>query len=68
MDKKWQIEQLLYMLLSDCFSDYATRISDAIIDQVVEDVEECADPVKWNEDDVRLAAGRVIMRALNLEC
>lgn len=68
MDKKWQIKQLLSILLSDCFADYATRITDEIIDQVVEDVEECADPVEWNTDDVRLAAGRVIMHALNLEC
>ena len=68
MDKKRNIEQLLHMLLSDCCADYTTRIVDEIIDRVVEDVEECADPVEWNIDGVRLAVGRVFMQSLNLEC
>ena len=41
--------------------DYWPRISEAIIDDVIRNVEETADEEEWNEDDVRLAVGRVLL-------
>lgn len=46
---------------------YWPCIIDAILDKVAQDVEECADPKEWNEDDVRLAVGRVLCEALGIE-
>lgn len=47
------------MLCKSISDDYVDIILDEIIDDVVEDVECCADE-NWNEDDVRLAIGRVL--------
>ena len=46
---------------------YWEKIADVIIDDVVKDVNECADPQDWDEDDVRLAVGRVILERLGIE-
>jgi hypothetical protein len=68
MDKKDIIRKMIFGLLVDAVTDnYVNNIADAIIDDVVNDVDECADPVEWNEDDVRLAVGRAFMSKLNLE-
>ena len=48
-------------------SYYWEKIADVIIDDVVKDVNECADPQDWDEDDVRLAVGRVILERLDIE-
>lgn len=51
------------MLRKSISDDYVDNILDEIIDDVVEDVECCADE-NWNEDDVRLAIGRVLCNRL----
>ena len=68
-EKKEKIRDVMEWLtagrqLSD---EYWPRIIDAILDKVAQDVDECADPDEWNEDDVRLAVGRVLCEALGIE-
>lgn len=46
--------------------DYTGRIVDAILDDVVEDVELCADD-DYTPDDVRLAVGRALCDRLGIE-
>ena len=61
-----EIRNVAYDILTDSVSDcYSHYIIDDIIDDVVDDVEEAADG-NWNEDDVRFAIGRVLMKRLNL--
>ena len=36
------------------------NLADAIIDEVVEDIEECADPDDWNSEDIRIGIVRVL--------
>ena len=47
--------------------EYWGRIADEILEEVCQDVEETADEEEWNEDDVRLAVGRVLCGKLGLE-
>lgn len=47
--------------------DYYGRICDAILPEVEKDVKETADKDNWNEDDVRLAIGRVLCDRLGIE-
>lgn len=47
--------------------DYWPGISKSILDDVVADVQECADNEEWNEDDVRLAVGRVLCTRLGID-
>jgi len=56
-----ETERLLRLAISD---DYALDVLDYILDDVFADVRETADPVEWNEDDVRLAIGRVLLSRL----
>lgn len=66
MEKK--VRDIAFGLLVDALTDnYVNYVLDAIIDDVVADVKECADPVNWNEDDVRLAVGRAFMLKLNID-
>ena len=54
-------------MLRKCIStDYVGDIIDEIIDDVIDDVELTADK-EWNEDDIRLAVGRVICNRLGIE-
>lgn len=46
--------------------EYWGRISDSILEEVCENVEETADKEEWNEDDVRLAVGRVLCDKLGI--
>lgn len=46
-------------------ADYADRIFRDIARGVVNDLEESSD--NWNDDDVRLAVGRVLIDMLNIE-
>ena len=62
MLKKWARE-LIKQTVSD---DYADYILDVIIDDVKEDVLTSADE-DFNEDDVRFAIGRVLMKKLGIE-
>ena len=54
-------------LLKVMSDDYIRDIVDSIIDDVVRDVEECADLDSWNYDDVKLAIGRVLKSRLGIE-
>ena len=62
MLKKWARE----LLKNTVSNDYADYILDAIIDDVKEDVFASADE-NFNEDDVRFAIGRVLMKKLGIE-
>lgn len=46
--------------------DYWTAIAESIADDVVQNVRETADPEEWNEDDIRLAVGRVLCDRLGI--
>lgn len=68
MIKKTQIQLTLRSLLCIAISDdYVNDIINDIIDDVYEDVATCADQENWNEDDVRLAVGRVLCDRLGIE-
>ena len=58
-----KLETFLRMAMSD---DYSGCVAEAIVDDVIEDVECCADE-NYNEDDVRLAIGRVLCEKLGIE-
>lgn len=61
------IESEMYRLLAmSIASDYVRSIVDTLIDDVTEDVLTAADTL-WNEDDVRLAIGRVLIERLGIE-
>ena len=46
--------------------DYWTAIAESSADAVVQNVQETADPEEWNEDDIRLAVGRVLCDRLGI--
>lgn len=46
--------------------DYWTAIAESIAEDVVQNVQETADPEEWNEDDIRLAVGRVLCDRLGI--
>lgn len=48
-------------------SDYAPVIINALADDVAQDVWETADRENFNDDDVRMAVGRVLMKRLGIE-
>lgn len=67
LEKRRDIANILFPILENCVSSsYAQSIMDEILDAVVRDVDEAADPVDWNDDDVRLACGRAILAKLRL--
>ena len=47
--------------------DYIQPIAEAITEAVAQDIYESADPSEWNDDDVRLAIGRVLCKRLGIE-
>ena len=53
-------------LLGGISRDYSKSIAEAIVDDVARDVHETADHEDWCIDDVRLAAGRVLCKRLNI--
>lgn len=55
-------------ILSQIFTDneYMELVYGIIIDDVIRDIEECADE-KFNDSDVSLAVQRTLMKALNIE-
>lgn len=55
-----QIEKLLRKAISD---DYTGDILRIIFDDVIEDIKTTAD-VNYNEDDIKLALGRVLLDRL----
>lgn len=57
-----QIAWYTEFLLNKLTDDYASRICDEIIDDVIE----CADE-EWSEGDIKLAVGRVLCSRLGIE-
>ena len=67
-DMRKTVERLAFLFLENCVSSsYVKNIHENIIDDVFEDVCECADPLMFNDDDVRLAIGRVLSKRLGVE-
>lgn len=64
-DKKLIKTVVLAHVLEIMDTDQAQSVTDLIIDDVVRDVEECADGEIWNDSDVRLAIGRVLIQRLS---
>lgn len=64
-DKKLIKTVVLAHVLEIMDTDQAQSVTDLIIDDVVRDVEECADGENWNDSDVRLAIGRVLIQRLS---
>lgn len=60
------VETVRRELLNGFTGDYAGTIADAIAENVADDVAECADPNAWNDCDVRLAIGRVLLKTLGV--
>jgi hypothetical protein len=57
---------LVDILWQSCSSSYAEILTDELLEDVVRDVCECAGD-NWNDDDVRLALGRVLVNRLGIE-
>lgn len=67
-EKQKQIYAMIVKSLQNAISsDYINTVAEHILDDVVEDVEECADKDDWNEDDVRLAVGRVFIKKMGVD-
>lgn len=67
-DVYYFLERNLKSAISD---DYVYDIRHAILDEVVADVVETSafgENHTWNDDDIKLAVGRVLMNKLGLEC
>ena len=47
-------------------NEYASKIANVIAEDVAKDVNETADLEEWNQDDVRLAVGRVLCKRLGI--
>ena len=63
MKTKIFVEKILRQAISD---EYSTCILEEIYSDVLQDIQTTA-AKNYNEDDVRLALGRVLMQKLNLE-
>ena len=59
-----KLDELLRKSMSDEYSGY---IANGIMDDVVDDIHETADHEDWNDDDLKLAVGRVLMDKLSME-
>lgn len=65
--KRHNVKAVLEDLLTRCMaSDYTLPVTNALLDDVFEDVNTAADNA-FNYDDVRLAIGRVLCRRLEVE-
>lgn len=67
-DVHYFLDRNLKSAISD---DYVYDIRRAILDEVVADVVETSafkENGTWNDDDIKLAVGRVLMKRLGLEC
>jgi hypothetical protein len=68
MDVRCFLESELKSAISD---EYLNDICHAIRDEVLWDVKETSawsENRTWNDDDIKLAVGRVLMKKLGLEC
>ena len=58
------VKQYLSQLVTE--TEYMELVYGIIIDDVIRDIEECADK-EFNNSDVSLAVQRALMKALNIE-
>ena len=58
------VKHILRQIFTD--NEYMELVYGIIIDDVIRDIEECADEV-FNDSDVSLAVQRTLMKALNIE-
>ena len=64
LKRRKEIEDVARLLLHKAITCvYAEELEDKILGRVVDDVMDTADPKNWNDDDVRLALGRVLAEA-----
>ena len=63
------IRQIVFSLLLRIMDDFTDteKIVDLLIDEVIEDVEETADPDNWGSEDVRIALARAIKKKLSID-
>ena len=67
-DKRFINEIIYRKFLSIGFDSIdAGSVADALTDEVVEDVEETADPENWHSGDVEMALARVLKKRLGIE-
>lgn len=66
-DKKYISEYMYRMFLHIMGSLDAERLSDALQDDVVKDIEETADSDNWNWSDVDIAMTRVLLKRVTGE-
>ena len=67
-DKQFINEIIYRKFLSIGFDSIdAGSVADALTDEVVEDVEETADPENWHSGDVEMALARVLKKRLGIE-
>ncbi len=66
--KEEAIRNNVYHFMREAMSsDYSDLVAEAILTDVIADVNECADAENWNEDDVRLAIGRVLISRMGID-
>lgn len=68
IDNRSYVQVTTYKILRKVFTEneYMELVYGIIIDDVVRDVEECAD-TEFNDSDISLAVQRTLMKALNIE-
>ena len=68
LDNRSYVQVTTYKILRKVFTEneYMELVYGIIIDDVVRDVEECAD-TEFNDSDISLAVQRTLMKALNIE-
>jgi len=65
--EKMRLREHMIILLDGSISDdYIGRIIDNILDDVAEDIDTTADK-NYNNDDVRLAIGRILIEKLGID-
>lgn len=66
--EKADIRQVAKWMLGKAIStEYLDPILDLIMDDVFEDVQTFADPVQWDEYDIKLAIGKVLRNKLGID-
>lgn len=69
ISRKEDIKILMYSELSALYNDYfdIEKMVNAIKDDVISDVIECSDYPHFNNDDVKIAIGRVLLKKIYVE-
>lgn len=63
------IRQIVFSFLLRIMGDFADteKIVDMVINEVIEDVKETADPDNWGAEDVRIALARAIKKKFSID-